>query len=167
MYVWATFFVLLSIYYFIRLRQRVDTVWWLYILSSAAALYTLYLSILVLILENLFMALTVWRRPRRRRILSNWSLSQASILILYAPWFYTALSRTRTDVARTSFPFHAIWQLYGSVLATGISTNLDRYSWLLTAFGILVVSGIGLLLLDRSQPQRHGFSPGSRTGPAT
>ena len=158
MYVWATFFGLLSIYYFIRLRQRANTVWWLYVFSSAAALYTLYLSILVLVLENLFTAFTVWRRPRKRRVLFNWGLSQVSILILYAPWFYTALSRTRTDVARTSFPFHAIWQLYGTVLTTGISTDLDRYTWLLVAFGILAVSGIGLLLWDRSQPQRYGFS---------
>ena len=71
MYIWATFFVLLSIYFLIRLRHGGALVWWLYILSSAAALYTLYLSVLALVVENLFVALTVWHKPRRRRFLFN------------------------------------------------------------------------------------------------
>ena len=158
MYIWAAFFVLLSLHWFTRLRQDQGIAWFAFVLSSVAALYTLYLSVLVLILENLFVALTVWRKPRRRRFLFHWVLSQCGILILYMPWMYMVLSYSRTDVAKTSFPFSIVWQLYGTVLATGISTDLDQYTWLLVAFGLLVLAGIALFFFDRRQPQRYGFS---------
>jgi len=158
MYVWAAFYALLSIYLFARLRHGGTRVWWAFVLASAAALYTLYLAVLVLLIENLFVALTVWRKPRRRRFAFAWIVAQLGVLALYAPWLYLALSRIRADVAKTSFPFFRVWQLYGTVLATGISTDLDRYTWLLVAFGLLIVAGIVLLIMDRGQPQRYGFA---------
>jgi 4-amino-4-deoxy-L-arabinose transferase-like glycosyltransferase len=158
MYVWATFFVLASIYCLIRLQRRDYSGWMLYILSSAAALYTLYLTALALLLGNLFVACTWWRKPRRRRFLFNWVLGQIGILVLYAPWLYVALSRTRTDVAKTAFPMRLVWQLYATVLATGISTDLDRYLWVVIPIVLLALAGIALLMLDRRQPQRYGFA---------
>jgi hypothetical protein len=158
MYIWATFFVLLSTYFMIRLRDGGYASWWLYVLSSAAALYTLYLSALALLMQNIFVAVTVWRKPRRRRFLFNWILGQLGILLLYAPWLYIALGRTRTDVAKTPFSLRLVWQLYGTVLATGISTHLDRYTWLLALFGLVALAGVVLLLFDRRQPQRYGMA---------
>jgi hypothetical protein len=158
MYIWATFFVLLSTYFMIRLRDGRYVSWWLYVLSSTAALYTLYLSVLALLLQNVFVAATVWRKPRRRRFLFNWILAQLGILLLYAPWLYIALGRTRTDVAKTPFSLRLVWQLYGTVLATGISTHLDRFTWLLVLFGLIALAGVVLLLFDRRQPQRYGLA---------
>ena len=158
MYIWATFFVLLAIYFMIRLRHGGALVWWLYILSSAAALYTLYPSILALVVENLFVALTVWHKPRRRRFLFNWGLAQLGVLVLYAPWLYIALDRIRTDTAKTPFSLRLVWQLYGTVLVTGISTHLDRYVWLLLPIALVAIAGVLTLILDRSQPQRYGFA---------
>ena len=158
MYIWATFFALLSTCFFSRLRQGNIRIWWSYIFSSAAMLYTLYLSVLVLCIQNLFIVLTVWRKPRRRRTLFRWALSQLGIIFLYAPWLYMALPRIRTDTAKTPFTFAQVWQLYGTVLTTGISTNLQHYLWLVVTFGILAVAGIALFAFDHSQPQRYGFS---------
>jgi 4-amino-4-deoxy-L-arabinose transferase-like glycosyltransferase len=158
MYIWATCFVLLSVYFMIRLRHGGPLVWWLYILISAAALYTLYLSVLALLVQNVFIALTVWHKPRRRRFLFNWGLAQLGILVLYAPWLAIALDRIRTDTARTSFTLGLVWQLYGTVLVTGISTHLDWYAWLLLLFALLAAAGLVLLCLDRRQPQRYGFA---------
>lgn len=158
MYVWAAFWASLSIYFFLRLRQAQSSAWWSYVLSSLAALYTLYLSALVLVVQNLFVLCTVWRQPQRRRFLLNWALGQLAILALYTPWLYLALSYSRTDVAKSPFPLYAVWQLYGTVLATGISTELAQYTWLIVAFGLLALSGVALLLFDRRQPQRYGFA---------
>jgi len=158
MYIWATFFVLLSTYFMIRLRDGRHMSWWLYVLSSTAALYTLYLSVLALLIQNIFVAATVWRKPRRRRFLFNWILAQLGILLFYVPWLYIALGRTRTDVAQTPFSLRLVWQLYGTVLATGISTHLDRYTWLLALFGLVALAGVALLLFDRRQPQRYGLA---------
>ena len=158
MYVWATFFALLSIHAFIHLRHGRNLTWWSYVLASVAAMYTLYLAALVLLLENVFVAITVWRQPRRKRFLFTWALSQSSILVLYTPWLYTAMAHSRTDIAKIPFPFSLVWKLYGTVLATGISTDLDRYTWLLVVFALLSITGIALLFLDRRQPQRYGFA---------
>lgn len=158
MYVWATFFALLSVYLFVRLRHSGTVTWWAYVFASVAALYTLYLAILVLLLQNLFIVITIWQKPQRRRFLFNWALAQSSVLVLYIPWLYLALSRTRTDVARTTFPFRMVWQLYGTVLSTGISTDLDRYMWVVIALGLLALAGVALLLVDWHQPQRYGFA---------
>ncbi len=157
MYVWAAFFALLSVYLFSRLRHNRNSGWSRYILSSAAALYTLYLAGLTLILENLFMACTLWRQPERRRLAFRWVLSQLGIAALYAPWLIWGMSRTRTDVARSAFPFHIIWQLYGTVLISGVSTDLHRYVWLTAAFALLILVGLIEMIRDRTQPQRYGF----------
>lgn len=158
MYVWATFFALLSIYYVIGLHRRGYSGWLFYVLSSAAALYTLYLAVLVLLLENIFVACVWWRKPRRGRFLFNWMLAQMGVLVLYAPWLYVAFSRTRTDVAKTSLSIRLVWQLYATVLATGISTHLDRYLWVVVPIMLLAGAGLSLLILDRRQPQRYGFA---------
>ena len=158
MYVWATFFALLSIYFFIRLRHGNAGHWWGYVLASLAALYTLYLAVLVLILENVFVLVTVWKQPRWRRTLFSWGLAQLSTFALYTPWLYAALSQSRTDTGGASFPLYMIWQLYGTVLTTGISTNLDRYVWLVVAISALAMAGVVLFLFDRRQPQRYGFA---------
>ncbi|MBN1643059.1 MAG: glycosyltransferase family 39 protein [Anaerolineae bacterium] len=154
MYVWATTFALLSVHHFTRLRNGRSRAWWAYIASSAAAMYTLYLSALVLIVENLFVAITIWRHHRRRRFVFHWGLSQLGILALYSPWLYMAMD-SRTDVGKSPFSFRLIWQLYGTVLVTGISTDLDRYTWLVVAFALLAGAGLSLLVLSRRQPQRH------------
>ena len=158
MYVWATFFALLSFYFFIHLYQGNKLYWLGYILASLAALCTLYLAVLMLLLENLFVLITVWRKPHPLRTLFKWSLAQLSILILYIPWLYAVLSKSRTDVARNSFPFSQIWQLYGTVLTTGISTDLGRYLWPTLAIVSLALLGVLLLFFDRRQSQRYGFS---------
>ena len=157
MYIWAAFLTLLSLYFFTRLRQH-GLAWWAYVVSSAAAIYTLYLSVLVLVLENVFVAITVWRKPQRRRFLSRWTTAQAMIVLAYIPWLYLALSYSRTGAADSQFPFGLVWQLYGTVLVTGISTNLEQYTLLVTAFVPLVLVGLGFYLFDRHQPQRYGFA---------
>ena len=157
MYVWAAFLTLLSLYFFTRLRQN-RLAWWSYVISSAAAIYTLYLSVLVLILENVFVAITVWGKPQRRRFLVHWASAQATIALSYVPWLYLALSYSRTGAAETRFPFYGVWQLYGTVLVTGISTNLARYAPLVIAFVPLILAGLGFYLFDQRQPQRYGFA---------
>jgi mannosyltransferase len=157
MYIWAAFLALLSLYFFTRLRQH-RLAWWAYVASSAAAIYTLYLSVLVLFFENVFVAITVWRKPQRRRFLSYWTTAQAAIVLSYVPWLYLALSFSRTGAAESEFPFGLVWQLYGTVLVTGISTNLGQYVPLVIGFVPLVMLGLGFYLFDRHQPQRYGFA---------
>jgi mannosyltransferase len=157
MYIWAAFLALLSIYFFTRVRQH-RLAWWAYVISSAAAIYTLYLAVLVLVLENVFVAITVWRKPQRRRFLSHWTTAQAAIGLAYVPWLYLALSFSRTGAADSQFPFGLVWQLYGTVLVTGISTDLGQYAPLVIAFVPLVLLGLGFYVFDRHQPQRYGFA---------
>lgn len=158
MYVWAAFLGLLSVYWFTRLREGGLRVWWGYVLSGTAALYTLYLSAMILLIQNLFVGLTFWYKPHRRHTLFVWTISQLGILVFYTPWLYLALPRIRHDTARAVLTLTQVWQLFGTVLTTGISTHLERYTALLIPFGLLSLVGLWLLAGERNQPHRHGFA---------
>lgn len=57
--------------------------WAAYVLASAASVYTFYFSALVLIAQNVFVALCM---RGDREFLKKWFLAQVSIAILYLPW---------------------------------------------------------------------------------
>lgn len=66
--------------------------WAVYILASAAGLYTLYYFAFLLIALNLWALAEIWplERARRRPALVHWALAQAGALLLYAPWLSVA-----------------------------------------------------------------------------
>ncbi len=155
MYILAAFLILLSLYLFTRLEEGAERVWLFYILATAAALYTLYLAALVILIENL-LVLTI-RRPRS--FLLKWVLSQAAVLFLLTPWLYLALPRVHTwSVVSEPFKLGRFLQLYWLVVPLGISTHLERYTWLAWAFSAISMAGLiflwnrrreaGLLLLS-------------------
>lgn len=153
MYILAAFLVLLSLYLFTRLdgRDR-KTSWLFYLLATTAALYTLYLAALVILIENLIVLTT----KRSRSFLPKWALSQAAILLLFAPWLYLALPRVHTwSVVSNPFGLGKFFRLYLLVLPLGISTHIERYTLLALAF--LAISTAGLILLFRSKRQATGL----------
>jgi 4-amino-4-deoxy-L-arabinose transferase-like glycosyltransferase len=93
----AALLALLSLYLFARLRFGGGGRWaWAgFVLATAAAFYTFYLTFLVVIFENLFVA-AIWlrRRPRRAEVLA-WLASQAArALALLPSAFSVAFARS-------------------------------------------------------------------------
>ena len=145
MYILATFLALLSLHFFIQLPKGDKKIWLFYILATTAGLYTLYLVILVILIENLFILLT----RRSRSFMLRWVLSQMTVLFLFAPWLYLALAHMRTWSVSTPFDLSSLLRLYWLLLPLGISIHIERYTWL--ALGYFLISAVGLVLLRHKE----------------
>ena len=151
MYIVAACCVALSLEFFTRLYsgERQWHIWLGYILGTAAALYSLYLAGLVLAIELSFLALTGVRKRHGQAFWLGWLGAQAMILLLFTPWLALALGSMRTWSVSRPFDFTIFLQLYGLVLSTGISTQIERYRPLLLGFGLLALAGMVALWRQR------------------
>ena len=140
MYILAALLATLSLWGLARIWRRGQTRdWALYVVSTIAALYTLYLSVSVLVIENLFVLLLL---RRRRRFLLNWAVAQGAILLTFLPWLILALGRMHTWSSAQPFEFSAFLRLYWTVLSVGVSVDVEKY--LLQAGLVALVFTIGL-----------------------
>jgi len=153
MYIGAAFWGAASLYALARWwtrEQRGDSGAWKallpYVLASAAALYSLYLCVFVLLVENAFVLLMGLRLPQARRwpLWRRWVLSQMATLLLFLPWLGVALPRMQSWSTATPFHFASFLRLYATVLALGISTYIERYTWVVAPFLLIVASGLWL-----------------------
>ena len=183
MYILASLCATASLYFLLAWlrRERQDdgrTHWVLllpYVLSTVGALYTVYLSVLVLLVENLFIVYWCIQRARDRRgnatirgfgliapTLRRWVLAQVVILGLLAPWLVVALPRMRTWSVAEPFDFTLFLRLYATVLSTGISTNVQRYAPVVLPF--VGLCAVGLSLAWRRRDAEAGASVPARDG---
>lgn len=158
MYIVAACCVALSLHFFVRLRGGggEKRVWAGYILSTAATVYSLYLAGLILIVENGFLALTALANRYKRRFWLRWLGAQATILLLFVPWLALALGRMRTWSVSKPFDFTLFLQLYGLLLSTGISTQIEHYRLLTLGFTLLALGGLVALWRQREEGDRIG-----------
>ncbi len=166
MYVVATLWGVISVYAFVcwlqtegllplsadrpqRGRNRGTLMAALFVLATTAGLYSLYLFITIILIENVFFLVTLftWQGSRLRQM-QRWIALQLIIGALFAPWLALALPRMHSWSVATPFDFGVFLQLYGTLLALGISTDIARYSLLVLPFFLVV--GAALLWLWRS-----------------
>ena len=119
----------------------------LYVLTTVAGLYSLYLFVTILLIENLFFLFLLLRQDSavRRRSLVRWVLAQVAILALFAPWLAVALPRMRSWSVAEPFSLRVFVQLYATLLTLGISTYVERYTWLVAPFFALIATGVAAL----------------------
>jgi len=165
MYMLAGLLGLLSVYCTLRLApfgpspSRPPRHLWLgYAFSTAAALYTLYLAGLFLVATNAFAVLAAFRR-RAWRWLGQWAVAQLMVLTLMGPWLALALGRMRnwsvvTEPASLAF----VGQLWSVLVATGISTHVERYT--APALVVVVVCLAGAILAWREGDGFPALLPG-------
>jgi uncharacterized membrane protein len=124
----------------------------LYVASTAAGLYSLYLFVTILLIQNAFFAFLLLRQaaPRRLRALWRWAVSQLAVVVLFLPWLAIALPRMRSWSVATAFDFGLFIRLYATLLALGISTYVERYTWLVIPFFLAVGAAVWLAA------RRHG-----------
>jgi 4-amino-4-deoxy-L-arabinose transferase-like glycosyltransferase len=155
MYIVATLWGVLSLYALVRwlqnehllppgpggqpARRSAHVVLW-YVLASAAGMYTLYLFIAIILIENgFFFGISLARRRFvRPDLLRRWVASQLAILALFLPWIVLAVTRMRSWSVTAPFDFTVFLQLYGTLLTLGISTYIERYTWLVLPFFVLI-----------------------------
>jgi 4-amino-4-deoxy-L-arabinose transferase-like glycosyltransferase len=146
MYALAALWGAASLYFFVSWWQerRSPAAWKRlipYVLTSVAALYTVYIALLVLIVQNVFVLLAT-KSSERRSAWLQWATAQISVFLLLLPWLLLALPRMQSWSTATPFSFSAFVRLYATLLSLGISTNIERYTWLIWPFGLICLVGL-------------------------
>lgn len=122
-------------------------VWLAYVLTCAAALWTLYLNVSVVLIVNVgFLAVWLWRQ-RPAALFWRWASAQAAALALFAPWLIYALPRIPNWSTAEPFTPSFFIQLYSTMLAVGIPVNLEDYAPLTLA--LIGVWLVGLAFMGR------------------
>lgn len=148
MYIWAATLTTGVMWAAYRLWQGGGRmVWVTYVLTSAAALWTLYLNVSVIIIVNVgFLAVWLGRR-RPTALFWRWASAQATALALFAPWLIYALPRIPNWSTAEPFTPSFFVQLYSTMLAVGIPVNLEDYAPLTLA--LIGVWLVGLAFVGR------------------
>ena len=118
----------------------------LYALFTTAGLYTLYLSVSVMVVINLVWLWVLWRAKERGRALLRWSAVQAAVLLLYAPWLAYALGRIPTWSSASPVALDVFLRIYWTVLTTGIPVNVESYYRLTLPVLAIFLSGLAAIL---------------------
>lgn len=156
MYMLGGLLFTLSLYFTVRLRHKSG--WFVrlgYLLSTIAALWTLYLLAFTLIIEGLYWLWTLRRLPWARRWsrLGEWALYQIIVLASFMPWLLYALPRMRTwSVQQTPFDLAVYLNLYGFLLLTGASLHVERFRVLILAASLLITVGVITGWLQQRRP---------------
>jgi hypothetical protein len=122
-----------------------------------AALYTIYLSIVFVIVHNVWvLGLLAWGRLRNRwAFLRWWIVAQGATAGLVLPWLALALPRMHNwRIIEESPSLTFVAQLYATLLATGISTHLDN-AWFPTITITAIIFLGTILIIYNSQFTIH------------
>ena len=184
MYVLAGLLGTLSLYLFIRwldAERALDAPpgphpWrplLLYVLATTGALYTIFLMGALLLVQNVVVAVTLvrrhglrpgalWRAPALRR----WVIAQAGIALMVAAWLALSWGRMRTWSVAEPFDVQLYARLYATLLTTGVSVDIGRYTGAVLYPLLLLGLGGASLLARRKAPRDHSsprsLSDGSR-----
>ena len=115
-----------------RAAHRSDLYLLGYVLAAAGALYTVYLAGVAVAVINAVVIgalLVFWLAGNRRGlgVLGRWIAAQLVVGLLLAPWLALALGRMQSwsSLRGTAAPTRFVAQLWATLIATGVSTDLD------------------------------------------
>lgn len=168
MYALATLFSVASTFLLIRWLRRVDRyfntrqargglrskaffnqehlllIW--YAVVSLAAVYTYYILALLLLSHNLYVLIVIIHKKLLGRdwfkMLKQWSVTQLVIIAGFLPWLLLSyrLAFFKWSSPPPLDPRFAL-RLSATVLATGATTNLERYTWVTVVLWIMLIGG--------------------------
>ena len=128
MYALAALLAAFSLWAAIRFWDRdrlTDVV--LYVIFTTAGLYTLYLSVSVMVVANLVWLWVFWRSESRGRALLRWGAAQMVVLALFALWLAYALGRIPTWSSASPVALDVFLRIYWTVLTIGIPVSVESY----------------------------------------
>ncbi|MFN8484088.1 MAG: glycosyltransferase family 39 protein [Anaerolineae bacterium] len=162
MYALAGLLLTLALYAMLRWWASGSRRAWLgYILAATGGLYTIYLSVVMLLAANLWVLgalIAAWRRRETwvgRRLVA-WVVAQALVLVLFVPWLVYAVGKMSSWSVAEPINFAFVAQLQATLLTLGISTDIDRV--LLPALLLSLIFAVGVVLLLRRPAARPGVA---------
>ncbi len=159
MYSLASLLSLFSLYLFLRLLRDGDWRLWLsFVLVNALALWTHYLTILVLLAENGTMLVLQWtKRGNFRPSLIRWAAAQIGLIFLFAPWLYLTLTHPTVWSSPPPFNFPLFLRMAATVLSLGVTVEIERYLWPTLGFMALVLVGLASLIRAPKRERQGGL----------
>lgn len=153
MYALAALCTTLSFYFLARaFSSRSCRDWAAWVGATVAALYTIYFSALLLVVQNLYVFIGGLRRADRWALWRRWLLAQGAALALWAPWLALALPRMRSwSVVQEPVSPGFVFLLDGVLLTLGISTDVERYLGAALLVGLLLLWGTVTLVVGARQ----------------
>lgn len=151
MYTLITLFVLVSVYCVVGFLKTNAWAWRIgYVLCMALSLYTHYITVFALALQNVIVLIFVWHQRDRKRLLI-WLAMQMSVLLLFAPWIPFALYQVAgVNGSRLGLSLYNL--LFALPLQIFMAFSLGEYSWSLPLWmtvagllGFLIFTLYGLL----------------------
>jgi len=110
-YTLTLFLVLCSVYYFLfGLEQNRLPIWIKFIFFTILSLYTSYISVFLVIFENIFFFLLY---KKHKALLKRWLIVQLIILLLYSPWLILLPKQFKVI---SLYPTYFTWIPKGSLL---------------------------------------------------
>jgi hypothetical protein len=169
MYVLAGLLVVLSLHFYLRWIRRersnappTASAWTslaLYALATTGALYTIFLTGIVVIVQNLLMVLVlIAARPtQRKRLALRWIGAQGVVAALTGIWLLFSWGRMPTWSVASPMSLRAFVQLWATLLTTGVSVDIGRYTVAAMLPLALILLG-GILFLWRWWRQERALS---------
>jgi mannosyltransferase len=163
MYPFITLFVLVSVYCVIGFLKTNAWVWRIgYVLCMALSLYTQYVTVFALALQNIIVLIFVWYQRDRKRLLI-WLAMQMSVLLLFAPWIPFALYQVAgVNGSRLGLSLYTL--LFALPLQIFMAFSLGEYSWSLPLWmtvagllGFLIFTLYGLLAPEPNDVSRGKY----------
>ncbi len=117
-----------------------------HLLAALAAMYTVYLSAVAVVIFNLVVLTGALSRRVSPRRLSVWLGAQIALVVLFLPWLTLALPRMQSWTSiREPVPAGFVTRLWATLLATGVSTDLDEVRWATAVFWLAALVGFAML----------------------
>ena len=174
MYILAGLLGMLALYFFLRWlraerpgspeahgRLGPNALLALYALCAIGSLYTIFLMAALLLVQNLIvLLLLIWPRVYDRKCLfCKWVVAQVTILAALAPWMILSWGRMKTWSVAAPMGLRALARLYATLLTTGVSVDIGRYTWpVLLPFVVLLLGLYCLLAGWRRQGRVEGMA---------
>ncbi|MCL4459987.1 MAG: glycosyltransferase family 39 protein [Chloroflexi bacterium] len=118
-------------------------VWIVYVLVTAAALYSHYFAFTIVLAQNFFLALTFWPR---RSLAIKWVIAQGILLLLYVPWLAVSLKQLAVWPS-VSEPFSFFTLLHKIFVAFSFGLSYEASNVEEVAFLALLVASLLLMYL--------------------
>ena len=153
MYALQTLLVSLSVLFMVlALRQERRVFWVGYAICTALSLYAQYVSLFVVVGQNILVAICYWRdRPKLR----HWLLAQCAVGILFAPWLPGFVTQTKIAVGSSWSPPLELHQILGFLSLLSGAYLGDSRPRAVSALVTVVVLVVAPLALWRNRESRQ------------
>lgn len=168
MYVLAGLLCVLSLYFFLRwLRHWQDdpapaghrrVLLLGYVLVSTGALYTIFLTGAILLVENSVVLVKLFLPGKGKRgFLAEWVVAQVLIAVPVAAWLWLSWGRMQSWSVTEPIGPALFTQIYATLLTTGVSTDIGRVLGYVVAPFVVLGAGAVLYLRGGCRRERGGL----------